>query len=101
MVGFKTVRGQVVNLRVASSFISIDQAQINLREVEGKSFDAVKNACRDSWNAALGRIQVSDTNIDRIRTFYSCLYRSLLSLAICLRSMPMASASTTARTTAR
>ena len=78
MVGFKTVRGQVVNLRVASSFISIDQAQINLREVEGKSFDAVKNACRDSWNAALGRIQVSDTNIDRIRTFYSCLYRSLL-----------------------
>ena len=78
MVGFRTVRGQVVNLRVASSFISIDQAQINLREVEGKSFDAVKNACRDSWNAALGRIQVSDTNIDRIRTFYSCLYRSLL-----------------------
>ena len=78
MVGFKTVMGQVVNLRVASSFISIDQAQINLREVEGKSFDAVKNACRDSWNAALGRIQVSDSNIDRIRTFYSCLYRSLL-----------------------
>lgn len=78
MVGFKTVRGQVVNLRVASSFISIDQAQINLREVEGKSFDAVKSACRDSWNAELGRIQVSDTNIDRIRTFYSCLYRSLL-----------------------
>ena len=78
MVGFKTVRGQVVNLRVASSFISIDQAQLNLREVEGKSFDAVKNACRDSWNAALGRIQVSDTDIDRIRTFYSCLYRSLL-----------------------
>ena len=78
MVGFKTVRGQVVNLRVASSFISIDQAQLNLREVEGKSFDAVKNACRDSWNAALGRIRVSDTDIDRIRTFYSCLYRSLL-----------------------
>ena len=78
MVGFKTVRGQVVNLRVASSFISIDQAQLNLREVEGKSFDAVKSACLDSWNAALGRIQVSDSNIDRIRTFYSCLYRSLL-----------------------
>ena len=78
MVGFKTVRGQEVNLRVASSFISIDQAQLNLREVEGKSFDAVKNACRDSWNAALGRIQVSDSDIDRIRTFYSCLYRSLL-----------------------
>ena len=78
MVGFKTVRGQEVNLRVASSFISIDQAQINLREVDGKSFDTVKNACRDSWNAALGRIQVSDSNIDRIRTFYSCLYRSLL-----------------------
>lgn len=78
LVGFKTGRGQQVNLRVASSFISIDQAQLNLREIDGRSFDEVKTACRDSWNSALGRISVSDSNIDHLRTFYSCLYRSLL-----------------------
>lgn len=78
LVGFKTSRGQQVNLRVASSFISIGQAQINLREIDGRSFDEVKTACRDSWNSALGRISVSDSNIDHLRTFYSCLYRSLL-----------------------
>ncbi len=78
MVGFRTKRGQEVSLRVASSFISIDQAALNLRETEGKTFDEVRTACRESWNGVLGRIRVSDPDIDHIRTFYSCLYRSLL-----------------------
>ena len=38
----------------------------------------MKTACRDRWNEVLGRIAVKDDNIDRLRTFYSCLYRSLL-----------------------
>ena len=78
MVGFRTKRGQEVNLKVASSFISAEQAELNLRELDGKSFDDVKTACRDRWNEVLGRIAVKDDNIDRLRTFYSCLYRSLL-----------------------
>lgn len=78
MVGFKTARGQQVNLKVASSFISLEQAELNLRELDGKSFEDVKTACRDRWNEVLGRIRVNDSDIDRVRTFYSCLYRALL-----------------------
>ncbi|MGM9737419.1 MAG: GH92 family glycosyl hydrolase [Candidatus Cryptobacteroides sp.] len=78
LVGFRTRRGQEVNLKVASSFISAEQAELNLKEIDGMSFDDVKTACRSRWNETLGRIMVKDNNIDHLRTFYSCLYRTLL-----------------------
>ena len=78
IVGFKTKRGEQVELRVASSFISEQQAMTNLKEVEGKNFDVVCQQGRQQWNDMLGRIEVEDRNTDHLRTFYSCLYRSLL-----------------------
>ena len=78
VVGFHTRRGEQVNVQIASSFISDEQALRNLKEVEGRSFDEVKEAGRTEWNRVLGRIEVEDDNIDHIRTFYSCLYRSVL-----------------------
>lgn len=78
VIGFKTTRGEVVHARVASSFVSPEQALLNLKEVEDKSFDQVKQEGKTEWNDILGRIEITDTNIDNIRTFYSCLYRSVL-----------------------
>ena len=77
-VQFKTRRGEVVNIRTASSFISLEQAWRNLEEVEGKEFAQVKEEARESWNDVLGRIQVGGGTEDKYRTFYSCLYRSTL-----------------------
>ena len=76
LLGFPTGKGQVVELRTASSFISWEQADQNLQEVG--SFDSVKEAARLAWNQALGRVRVEDGNLDHLRTFYSCLYRALL-----------------------
>ena len=78
MVGFPTAKGQVVKLRVASSFISPEQAVTNLAELGNRSLDEIAEAGRDRWNEVLGRIKVEDTNVDNLRTFYSCLYRSVL-----------------------
>ena len=78
MVGFKTSKGQQVNLQVASSFISPEQAELNLKELSGRSIDEVAEAGRARWNEVLGRIKVEDPDIDNLRTFYSCLYRSVL-----------------------
>lgn len=78
IVGYKTSRGQKVEWRIASSFISLEQAKLNLQEVQGLEFDTVKAEARDEWNTYLSRIEVSGGNVDEIRTFYSCLYRSLL-----------------------
>ena len=47
-------------------------------ELDGRSFDQVCADGRQRWNDVLGRIEVDDPNIDHLRTFYSCLYRSVL-----------------------
>lgn len=70
-------RSRSVRLRVASSFVSHEQALLNLREVQGRSLKQVASACRDEWNRLLGRIEVQDDRPERA-TFYSNLYRSLL-----------------------
>ena len=78
LVGFPTHKGQVVSLDVSSSFISAEQALLNLEEVEGKSFAQVEEEGRSIWNEVLGRIRIEDDNLDNLRTFYSCLYRAVL-----------------------
>ena len=76
---FKTrQRGEQVNARVASSFISEEQAVLNLKEVGGMDMAQLQQKGRNRWNEVLGKIEVEDDNIDHLRTFYSCLYRSVL-----------------------
>ena len=78
VIGFKTNKGEQVNVRVASSFISPEQAELNLKEIGNKTFEQTKEAGRKVWNDVLGRIKVEDDDENRMRTFYSCLYRSVL-----------------------
>ncbi|MFC5408261.1 GH92 family glycosyl hydrolase [Larkinella bovis] len=78
VVGFKTRKGEVVNVRVASSFISPEQAELNLNEIGSDSFETVAQKAKATWNKELGRIRVEGGTVDQTRTFYSCLYRSLL-----------------------
>lgn len=78
VIGFKTSRGEKVHARVASSFISPEQALLNLDELKGKTFDQVADEGKERWNDILGRVEIDDDNIDNKRTFYSCLYRATL-----------------------
>jgi predicted alpha-1,2-mannosidase len=78
IIGFTTLRGEKVHARIASSFISHEQAELNLKELGAMSFDEVAEQGRREWNDVLGRIEVEDDNIDNLRTFYSCFYRSVL-----------------------
>ena len=78
IIGFKTRRGEQVNVKVASSFISEEQALLNLKELRGGDFEEVKARGRQQWNDVLGKIEVKDDDIDHMRTFYSCFYRSVL-----------------------
>ncbi len=78
IVSFRTQRGEQVNARVASSFIDLQQARLNLVELSDDDLETVKNSGRKRWNDALGSIMVEDDNLDHLRTFYSCLYRTML-----------------------
>ena len=78
IIGFKTQKGEKVGVKTASSFISFEQAELNLkRELGGDSFDQTKTKAKNSWNKTLSRINVEGGSVDQIHTFYSCLYRML------------------------
>jgi len=78
-VYFSTRRGEQITARVASSFISPEQALRNLRtEVGDDDFETVKAKAQARWDDVLGRIAVSGGTEEQYRTFYSCLYRSTL-----------------------
>jgi predicted alpha-1,2-mannosidase len=79
LLGFKTGKDERINVRVASSFISPEQAELNLeREIGRKGFDEIMKAGKETWNRELGRIKVEGGTSDQQRTFYSCLYRMIL-----------------------
>ncbi|HET8885647.1 MAG TPA: GH92 family glycosyl hydrolase [Salinimicrobium sp.] len=78
IIGFKTQKNEVVNVKVASSFISYEQAERNLQEIGNNDFETIKTNGREIWNNKLSRIEIEGGTPNQIKTFYSCLYRSLL-----------------------
>ena len=78
IIGFKTTKGEIVHAKVASSFISFEQADINMKELGNDSFDTLVQKGKEVWNKELSKIEVEGGNLDQFRTFYSCMYRSLL-----------------------
>lgn len=78
IIGFATRKGEKVCARIASSFISPEQAEQNLKELGSMNLEELKLKGKERWNEVLGRIEVESDSEDRLRTFYSCLYRSVL-----------------------
>ena len=78
VIGFRTKKGEKVHARVASSFISSEQAELNLKELGNDDFETLVERGKAAWNKVLGVIQVEGGSLDQYRVFYSCLYRSVL-----------------------
>lgn len=77
IVSFKTKKGEIVNVKTASSFISAEQAELNLKsELGNASFKETVAASKKEWNKVLEKITVESNNEDQLKTFYSCLYRA-------------------------
>lgn len=79
VVGFKTKKGEKVHVKVASSFISPEQAELNLtREIGAKTFAEIQNEGETIWEKELSKIKIEGGTYEQRRTFYSGLYRTLL-----------------------
>ncbi|MGJ6967617.1 GH92 family glycosyl hydrolase [Streptosporangium sp. G11] len=73
---FDTSEKQQVTLRIATSFLSVDQAHRNLGlEVTGRSFDQIHAAATAEWKDRLGRVEVQGATETQLVTLYSNLYR--------------------------
>lgn len=73
-------KGATVQVKVASSYISIEQAQRNLDRELGKfrRLEETRDAAAKAWNALLGRVKVEGGTEEQKATFYSCLFRASL-----------------------
>ena len=71
--------GEQVTVRVGVSFVSCENARLNLdAEQPGSDFDAVRTAAREAWEADLGRIRVSGGTQTQREVFYTALYHALI-----------------------
>jgi len=78
IVGFKTNKGEKITVRVASSFISLEQAELNLKnELGNTSFNQTVTASKKAWNKVLGIVKAEGGTDEQLKTFYSCLYRTV------------------------
>jgi len=77
VVSFKTKKGEKINVRVASSFISFEQAELNLAsELGSDTFERTVEESKKEWNKVVGKIAVEGGSEEQLKTFYSCLYRT-------------------------
>ena len=76
---FDISKQKTITARIASSFISHEQALLNLqRELGNDSFTQTKEKAADIWNSELGKIEVEGGTVAQLTTFYTALYRTLL-----------------------
>jgi predicted alpha-1,2-mannosidase len=79
IVSFEIKAGNTVAVRIGTSFISAEQATLNLEtEISSKSFDQLFKEAHEIWGTNLGRIKVEGGSDTQQRTFYSSLYRAVL-----------------------
>lgn len=71
--------GKAFEARIGTSFISYEQAALNLsRELSKQTIESVRAHAKDCWNQHLGVIEVEGGSKEERKTFYSCMYRTLL-----------------------
>ena len=79
VIRFTTQANEQIHLKIASSFISLEQAELNLqRETGHLTFDQACEKAKSEWNQQLCKITVEGGSDAQFSTFYTALYRTLL-----------------------
>lgn len=74
-VSFPTAAGEVVEVKVGTSFIDFNQARKNLySEIGTKSFNQVADEAKTAWNDEISRIQIESTEENK-EIFYTAMQR--------------------------
>jgi predicted alpha-1,2-mannosidase len=75
---FKTKEGEQIMMKVAISYVSMEQAELNLQtELDHWDFDAVVQDSKNQWNDYLGRIEIKGNTKDQQIRFYTDLWHAL------------------------
>src|SRR5581483_11358158 len=76
---FSTAAQEPVVTKVGVSYVSIENARLNLpSECPGWDFEGVKTAARSAWEEVLSRIRIFGGTEDQLKIFYTALYHALI-----------------------
>ncbi len=76
---FRTSKNEQVNVKIATSFISMPQSVVNLnREITRFTFDQLKIKLNQTWNTELNKIIIEGSTAEQREMFYTSFYRMLL-----------------------
>ncbi|MGB5498372.1 MAG: GH92 family glycosyl hydrolase [Maribacter sp.] len=78
-ISFKTKKNEKIKVKIATSFISIEQARKNLEiEIPHWDFEQVVQTTRDVWQNNLSRIAIKGATEDQQSIFYTALFHTML-----------------------
>ncbi len=78
-IGFDTKKGGQIEMRIAISFVSIENAIENLiHELSNKSFDEIRTETSNKWNALFSKVHIESSHRDLKVQAYTALYRNML-----------------------
>ena len=73
------VNGGRLDAFVATSYISFEQAELNLsQDFDGRDFDSIRAQSENIWEDYLSRVTIEPENEKQLCTFVSCMYRAFL-----------------------
>ena len=77
---FDTSANEQIEVSVGVSFVSVENARLNLstEQPEGSDFDALRTSASAAWNDMLGRIKVEGGTDVQTTVFYTALYHTLI-----------------------
>jgi predicted alpha-1,2-mannosidase len=77
-ISFATKKDEKVEVRIATSFISIEQARKNLAmELAGKDFNQLVQSTRNEWQKNLSRIKLNGVTEDQKSIFYTAMFHTM------------------------
>ena len=77
-IGFAMKKGEQLQIRIGTSFSSLEGAKRNLQsEVGAKNFDEILAIAKQGWNKALSQVTVTGNDERNKRIFYTAMYHAM------------------------
>lgn len=71
-------KGEKILVKVSLSPTSFEGAKLNSSEITHWNFEKTKTAAQSLWNKELSKIEITETNKDKLTVFYTALYHTMM-----------------------
>jgi predicted alpha-1,2-mannosidase len=74
----KVKKGEKISVKVSLSPTSYEGAKLNMTEIKGWDFNKVKQEAEQLWDKQLSKIEITETDKDKLAIFYTALYHTMV-----------------------